>query len=43
MRNNSEMMFLNNLMAEKRNQAQLRAQMLTKLTGLKYWLYLLGL
>ncbi len=42
MTSNTEMMFINNLIAEKQNAAQIRAQMLTKLTGLKYWLYLLG-
>lgn len=42
MRSQTEMMFLSNLMNEKHCEAQLRSQIQIQLTGLKYWLYLLG-
>lgn len=43
MKNNLELNMINNLIAEKHCCAQMRAEILGQLKGLKYWLYLLGL
>ena len=42
MKNNLELMMINDLINERNCELQLRAKLLKQMKGLKYWLYLLG-